>query len=157
MLPGLESYMHSSEPNNRTVSKFSEYLFWFLNLFPNRLWSKLKPKFKFLRYFANYLVHTDHVTFDDTLIYCSKTWRPNTNESNPNASEKTFYGKIQIFKLFNRQCFTIKRRHSHSNGNAFQKLYKHHYSSTMANSLTLFQAKWVNFWTYFFQLQSQGD
>lgn len=121
----------------------------FLNLFPNRLWSKLKPKFKFLRYSANYPVNTDHVTFDDTLIYCSKSWRPNTNESNPNASEKTFYGKIQIFKLFNRQCFTIKRRHSHFNGNAFQKLYKRLYSSTMANSLTLFQAKWVNFWTYF--------
>lgn len=70
MLPGLESYMHSSELNNRTVSEFCEYLFWFLNLFPNRLWSKLKPEFKFLRYFAKYLVHTDHVTFDDTLIYC---------------------------------------------------------------------------------------
>lgn len=83
-------------------------------------------------------------TFDDTLnSITTESWRPNTNESNPNANGKIYSGKIPTFKRFNRPCSIIKRRHLHSNGNAFRKLCNRRYSLTMANSLTSYPAKWV--------------
>lgn len=77
-------------------------------------------------------------------VWTDTSWHRNTSESNPSASEKTSYGKIPIFKLCKRRFSTIKRLPLHSNGNEYQKSFRRHSSSTMANNSTSYPAKWAS-------------